>query len=397
MFDNMKYFAIFLLIVLAVTIAVIFVKPQQLERAISNLNPNSTSNQNLNTNTDTQEAVNIVAQNLDTPWAIAFLPASPSQGGPDTSILVTERKGTVLLIDKNGNISEAGSLPAVREISEGGLLGIAVHSQFNINNFVYLYYTYSENNGNTLNRVVRMIFNNRKLSDEEIILDKIPGAANHDGGRIKFGPDGLLYIGTGDAQEPSQSQKTATLGGKILRITDEGEIPSGNKFNNPVFSYGHRNVQGLAWDENGNLWATEHGRSGIQSGLDEINLIENGNNFGWPEIQGDEGRSGMITPKKHSGSDTWAPSGAAFLPAGRQGVGNSLFFSGLRGQALYEAVIENNQVTEVKEHFKGQFGRIREVILGPDGMLYITTSNLDGRGSPNSGDDKIIRINTRAL
>ena len=357
--------------------------PNEFRKSISNLNPAKTTDQS-SKNLESTEAVTVIAQNLDTPWAIAFL--------PDNSMLVTERLGKIRFIDSSGNLDPApiATISDAREIGEGGLLGIALHPDFSSNNFIYLYYTYSESGGNTLNRVVRVKYINNTLSDEKIILDKIPGASNHNGGRIKFGPDKLLYIGTGDAQNPSQAQNTNTLGGKILRITDEGKTPSDNKFNNPVFSYGHRNVQGLAWDLNNNLWATEHGRSGVLSGLDELNLIQNGNNYGWPTIQGDETRSGMLAPKKHSGSDTWAPSGASF-------VGNSLFFSGLRGQALYEAVIEESQAVEVKEHFKGEFGRIREVILGPDGFLYITTSNRDGRGTPDTNDDKVIRINPAKL
>jgi len=392
----MKYKILLIIILILIFAALVYffkftlLNPNEFKKSISNLNPAKSTDQT-SKNLESAEAVTVIAQNLDTPWAIAFL--------PDNSMLVTERSGQVRFIDPAGNLDPApiATISDAREIGEGGLLGIAVHPQFNTNNFVYFYYTFSETGGNTLNRVVRMKYMDGKLSGEEIILDKIPGAANHNGGRIKFGPDNLLYIGTGDAQNPSQAQNTNTLGGKILRITDEGKIPQGNKFNNAVFSYGHRNVQGLAWDENSNLWATEHGRSGVLSGLDEINLIENGGNFGWPTIQGNETRSGMITSKKNSGSDTWAPSGAAFLPAGRQGVDNSLFFSGLRGQALYEAVIENGNVTGFKEHFKGEFGRIREVILGPDGFLYITTSNRDGRGTPDSTDDKVIRINPEKL
>ncbi|KKR58957.1 MAG: Quinoprotein glucose dehydrogenase [Candidatus Curtissbacteria bacterium GW2011_GWC2_41_21] len=194
-----------------------------------------------------------------------------------------------------------------------------------------------------------------------------------------------MYITTGDAQEPSQAQDINSLAGKILRVTDEGKTASGNPFDNLVYSYGHRNPQGLAWDKDGRLWATEHGRSGIQSGLDEINLVEPGKNYGWPTIQGDEKRQGMETPQLNSGSDTWAPAGAVF-------VGDSLFFSGLRGQALYEAVIAGDDIS-FKEHFKGEFGRIRNVVLGSDGYLYITTSNRDGRGTVKTGDDKIIKIN----
>ena len=330
-------------------------------------------------------ATTIIARNLDTPWAISFL--------PDNSMLVTEREGKVRLVDANGNLAPTpvAEISEVEEIGEGGLLGIAAHPNFASNKYVYLYYTYSSAGSNTLNRVVRMTYRDGKLTDQQVILDRIPGAPNHNGGRIKFGPDGLLYIGTGDAQDPSQAQNTRTLGGKILRVTDEGKVPPENPFNNPVYSYGHRNVQGLAWNTKGQLWATEHGRSGAVSGLDEVNLIDGGKNYGWPVIEGDETRTGMVTPIANSGSDTtWAPSGAAF-------VGNTLFFAGLRGQTLYEAVIQNNQVTEIKEHFAEDYGRLREVVLGPDGMLYITTSNLDGRGDPNQGDDKIIRVNTASL
>jgi len=255
---------------------------------------------------------------------------------------------------------------------------------------VYLYYTYNSTGNNTINRVVRMTYHDKKLIDEKVIVDKIPGAGNHNGGRIKFGLDKLLYIGTGDAQDPSQAQDKNTLGGKILRVTDEGKAAPDNPFHNLVYSYGHRNVQGLAWNKDGYLWATEHGRSGIQSGLDELNLILSGANYGWPILQGDQQGEGIDAARKNSGSTTWAPAGAAF-------VGNSLFFGGLRGQTLYEAVIKNNQVTTLKEHFNAQYGRIREVILGPDGMLYITTSNKDGRGIPQNEDDKIIRVNTTRL
>jgi glucose/arabinose dehydrogenase len=353
--------------------------------------PNSTANssaktsgQNVQTTIDAPVQTTI-AENLDTPWALALL--------PDNRLLVTERPGRVSIIDLHGKTNPvvAATISSVKEIGEGGLLGIALHPQFSSNHYVYLYYTYSVSGNDTLNRVVRMTFSDDTLHDEKIIVDNIPGASNHDGGRIKFGPDNLLYIGTGDAQEPSQAQSTTTLGGKILRVTDEGKAAPGNPFNNLTYSYGHRNVQGLTWDTQKNLWATEHGRSGVTTGFDELNLIQNGKNYGWPEIQGDEAREGMLAPQINSGPiTTWAPSGAAF-------VGNSVYFAGLKGKSLYQAVIENGKVARLDQHLVNQYGRLREVIAAPNGLLYITTSNRDGRGNPQSMDDRIIQINPAKL
>lgn len=368
---------IILLIVIIVAISLLFVfKNNVQDKALSiSSAPSPSSFQD-----DDTSQMTTIAENLDTPWAIAFL--------PDGGILVTERSGRVRLIDKSGElqIEPVATLPQVKEIGEGGLLGIILHPDFALNHFVYLYYTYSNTGENTYNRVVRMKYEDNLLKDEEILVDRIPGNSNHNGGRIKFGPDGNLYITTGDAQNPSQAQDTSTLGGKILRVTDDGKPVEGGI----VYSYGHRNPQGIVWDKSGKLWETEHGRSGIQSGLDEVNIIEKGKNYGWPIIQGDETREGMVTPIANSGAtNTWAPAGAAF-------IGDRLFFGGLRGQALYEAVINGNEVS-IKEHFKNRFGRIREVIKGPDDMLYITTSNQDGRGNPQKGDDKVIKINPSKL
>lgn len=321
----------------------------------------------------------VVATGLSVPWAIAFL--------PDGGMLVTERAGRVRLIDKNGNLRSEpiATISEVKPLGEGGLHGVALHPDFDKNHYIYLYYTYGEFGNQTLNRVSRFIFDGNSFSDQKIIVDKIPGASNHDGGRIKFDPDGLLYITTGDASQPSLAQNKDSLAGKILRVTDEGQAASGNPFGTRIYSYGHRNPQGITWDSQGSLWATEHG----QSATDELNLIEPGKNYGWPEIRGDQTSSGMESPILQSGTDTWAPAGAAFFEG-------SIYFGGLRAQILYQAIIDGNKAT-LKTHFKGKFGRIREVILGPDNMLYITTSNRDGRGNPTSDDDRIIMINPQKL
>lgn len=330
----------------------------------------------------------IVAEDLEVPWAMVFL--------PDGGMLVTERPGRVRIIDKDGNLKTAPLLEidVVKRIQgEGGLHGITIHPEFEKNQFVYLYYTYDNQGSRSLNRVSRYIFDGEKLNSEKIIVDKIPGALFHDGGRIKFGPDKLLYITTGDAQEPSLAQNRNSLAGKILRVTPDGKAAPGNPFGSAqgepfgtlIYSYGHRNPQGITWDESGNLFETEHG----SSQMDELNRIEIGKNYGWPEVRGDEKRNGLVPPLVHSGSDTWAPGGAAYLDG-------SVYFTGLRGKSLYQAVLSGNSAT-IETHFKDEFGRIRDVIVGPDNMLYITTSNRDGRGDRQSGDDKIIRVNPSKL
>ena len=261
-------------------------------------------------------AIEVIAQNLEIPWGLAFL--------PDGSILFTERPGRVRMIDPSGNLlsSPVATIASVKHIGEGGLLGITLHPDFNRNHNVYLYYTYSSSGNNTLNKVARFKFEDGKLVGEQVIVDNIPGAANHNGGRIKFGPDNFLYITTGDAQNPSQAQDKNSLAGKILRVTDEGKPAPGNPFGNLVYSFGHRNPQGLAWDNYGRLWETEHG----STAFDEVNVIHKGENFGWPEIRGDDYRGGMQKPFVHSGDTTWAPSGIVAKD-------NRLFFKGMPGAA----------------------------------------------------------------
>ncbi|MBI2133621.1 PQQ-dependent sugar dehydrogenase [Candidatus Woesearchaeota archaeon] len=310
-------------------------------------------------------ALEIVADSLETPWEIEFL--------PDGDILITQRPGSLTTLKGNKQINVQG----VEQIGEGGLLGMALHPKFEENKWIYLYSTTGSGNGIT-NRVERFRLINGTLTEKSTLISEIPGAQFHDGGRIAFGPDGYLYVGTGDATEPMLSQDTGSLAGKILRVKEDGTIPEDNPFGNAVYSYGHRNVQGLAWDSRGRMWATEHG----SSAKDELNIIIKGGNYGWPTIKGDEKKEGMITPIIHSGEETWAPSGLAHIEG-------KLLFAGLRGEAIYEADIDNKTV---KAHFKNEFGRLRTIKKGPDNKIYVLTSNRDGRTIPRKGDDKVIKL-----
>ncbi|OGO30896.1 MAG: glucose sorbosone dehydrogenase [Chloroflexi bacterium RBG_16_56_11] len=320
-----------------------------------------------------------LATRLEVPWALDFLP-----GG---AIIFTERPGRVRLIDAGRRLLPEPLL-VVRDVAatgEGGLLGIAVHPDFSRNNLVYLYYTYQDG-GSLFNRVARYIWRGSSLVNDRVIIDGIPAGSVHDGGRIKFGPDGYLYITCGDAGNAAAAQDISALNGKILRLEDDGGVPADNPFpGSPVYSYGHRNPEGLAWDDRGRLWATEHG----SSATDELNLVESGKNYGWPVIRGDETAAGMVTPVINSGAETWAPSGAAYF-------NGSIFFTGLRGQSLFEVPVGGAGVT-LKRHFDRDFGRLREVVIGPDGFFYLLTSNRDGRGLPVDEDDQVIRLDPARL
>lgn len=332
----------------------------------------------------------VVARGLDTPWAIDF--------AADGRIFITERPGRIRIIAGGRLVADPWMTLEVADVGESGLLGLALDPQFVQNRFVYVAYTYHGPNGRLQNRLLRLREDAfRKGNFDKVLIDNVAGSNNHDGGRVKFGPDGKLYWTTGDAQTTRFAQNLSSPNGKILRLNADGSIPADNPFpNSYIYSYGHRNSQGLAWQpKTGRLYATEHGPSGFQGCCrDELNYIEPGKNYGWPEIKGDETREGMVSPVINAGtSETWAPAGAAFVTGGPWA--GSLLFTGLRGQTLYRVVFDAKdprKVENFERYFYRQFGRLRDVVEGPDGSLYLLTSNRDGRGSPKDDDDRVIRL-----
>ena len=320
---------------------------------------------NNSTANEINSTAEVLIENLDTVWAIDFL--------PDGRMIFTERPGVVNIYDGKEAKTVAGI--NITERSESGLMGIAVDPGFNSNNFIYLYYTYEDISG-LHNKISRFVLINNGLSEETTLLDNIPSAIYHDGGRLKFGPDGKLYATTGDATVPSSSQDITSLAGKILRMNKDGSIPEDNPFNNYVWSYGHRNPQGLAWGKD-ILYAAEHGP--IKN--DEVNIIEKGKNYGWPNECTSNGD--WINPIRCFTEFTLAPAGIAFY-------NGNVYVAGLRGTQLRKLTIENGKVLKEEELFS-DLGRIREVVVY-NGYLYIGTSNYDGRGIPKQGDDKIIKV-----
>jgi len=333
----------------------------------------------------------VLVGGLDTAWAIDF--------APDGRIFMTERPGRIRIVEGGRLLTEPWMTLEVTAVSEAGLMGLALDPQFRQNRFVYVAYTYRATNGRLQNRLVRLREDPKtgKGNLDKVLIDNVAGANNHDGGRVKFGPDGKLYWTMGDAQTARLAQSLSSLNGKILRLNADGTIPTDNPFpNSYVYSYGHRNPQGLAWQsKTQRLYSTEHGPSGFQGCCrDEVNYIEPGKNYGWPEIRADETREGMVPPVIHAGTtETWAPAGATFVSRGPWA--GSLLFTGLRGQTLYRVVLDSNdprKVEKLERYFYRQFGRLRDIAEGPDGNLYLLTSNRDGRGSPKDDDDRVIRL-----
>ena len=329
--------------------------------------------------------VHTIAENLRVPWAIDF--------APDGRIFFTERGGTIRIIE-NGQVSEPIKKFNVGSV-EGGLLGIALDPDFENNHYTYVYYTYTDFLA-TYNKVVRFTEINNDLVDEFVLIDKIPGGPIHDGGRIKFADDHTLYITTGDAGNQGLAQDVNSLGGKILRINPDGSFPKDNPFvDSAVFSLGHRNPQGIDWSpDTGMLVSSEHGPSGEKGfAHDEINVIYGGQNYGWPEIVGGQTKDGMHTPILHSGTVTWAPSGATFYDSGEiPEFAGKFLVAMLAGNHIKAIDIENDTVKSSKEYFVGQYGRLRDVATDGHGNIYILTSNQDGRGSPAYNDDRILML-----
>jgi len=323
--------------------------------------------------------VETVAENLKIPWGIAF--------APDDTIYFTERNGDLRVI-QNGQLNPNPIASFQVGEGEGGLLGIALDPNFENNSYLYLYYTY--NNFPIYNKVVRYTISDNQLSNELIL-------SYHDGGRIRFGPDDTLYITTGDAGNAESAQDVNYLSGKILRINSDGTIPNDNPFeNSPVYSYGHRNPQGLDWHPDSKILViSEHGPSGERGfAHDEVNVISAGQNYGWPHVIGDETGENFVNPIIHTGFDTWAPSGASFYNSHNiEDWYGKYLIATLRGNHLrmLDMDLENNKVISSKS-ILNDFGRLRDASMGPDGNLYLLTSNQDGRGIPASNDDRILRV-----
>jgi glucose/arabinose dehydrogenase len=324
---------------------------------------------------NTRSGVQVLAENLDVPWAIDI--------AEDGRLFFTEREGRIMAMEKNGSlISDPVSYINVLQNGESGLLGLALHPNFTENHLLYVYHTYS-NGSAVLNKVLMLTENDNKIVESKVIIDNIPAADRNDGGRIKFGPDGKLYIATGDALQPGLAQDAGSLAGKILRINSDGSIPEDNPFEgSPVYSYGHRNIQGLAWHPlTGELYASEHGLEGN----DEINLIKPGTNYGWPieDCNAEKFEKPIVCF-----NPAIAPAGMTFAASDTLGYQNDILLATLKAQQIRLIDLGSN----VESNILTGFGRIRDVVEASDGSLYIATSNKDGRAIPAQDDDKILRI-----
>lgn len=311
----------------------------------------------------------VIAQNLNIPWTIEKT---------NETFYITERPGTITKIDGGRAIRQKVELnKQLSQAAEAGLMGFVLAPDFLESNRAYAYYTYEDQTGQ-FNRIVSLHLENNVWKEENVLLDKIPSGRVHHGGRLKIGPDGKLYATAGDAQETSLAQNLNSLAGKILRMNLDGTIPTDNPNpNSYIYSYGHRNPQGITWAPDGTMYASEHGNLAN----DEINKIEAGFNYGWPEIEGFEEREGMVTPIFTSGSNnTWAPSGMEYY-------NGKLYVAALRGNGILEFNLETGEQNQIV----ASFGRIRDVFIDGD-TLYFVTNNTDGRGNPKANDDKLYSL-----
>ncbi|MBI1745404.1 MAG: PQQ-dependent sugar dehydrogenase [Acidobacteria bacterium] len=353
---------------------------------------------------DPSTGVTVVAQTIASglvvPWSLVF--------DPDGRLFVTERPGRVRVIINDTLLTQPviDMTGVVAHAGEGGLCGITLDQDFAANHYLYVYHTYREG-GLLKNRVVRLIENNNRATIDTVLLAGIPGQSIHDGGQIKVGPDNLLYVTTGDASVPDNAQRLSSLSGKILRMNLDGSAPADNPFPDEaplVYSYGHRNPQGLAWDSSGQLYETEHGPSGELGARsnDEVNIIYPGVNYGWPNCIGICGDPNYMDPIRLFFPETVPPHGATFYYGDQLPMWTGSFFFGTSGfnfnpaaRHIHRLLFDQLGGTTIVEEARlaqDQFRRIRDMIAGSDGFLYFTTSNRDGRATPLAGDDRVIRL-----
>jgi glucose/arabinose dehydrogenase len=315
-----------------------------------------------------------VAMGLNVPWGLVFLPQGVA--------LVAERDtGRIIRTASNGGKGVVGRVPGVAAREEGGLLGLALSPRFSRDRLLYAYFTSARDN-----RIVRMRYGtNDRIGRPKVLLTGIPKGRNHNGGRLVFGPDGMLYASTGEGDVPRRAQSLKSLGGKILRMTPDGRPAPGNPVKGSViWSYGHRNVEGLAFDSRHRLWASELG----ENAFDELNLIRKGRNYGWPIVQGRGGGKRFVDPVV-----VWSPAEAS--PSGLAFASGGLWMCALRGQRLWRIPLTANGVGRSAFFFRQRYGRLRSVAAAPGGGLWVTTSNTDGRGVPHLRDDRILQVALR--
>jgi aldose sugar dehydrogenase len=363
-----------IIMIIAISVATVLSTPSDTTVPIPE--PATTDNAN-----QTNKGIRTIAQNLDVPWAIDI--------AVDNRIFFTEKPGRLGMIHANGTLA---SEPVVNihteDIGEAGLMGLALHPNFTQNHLMYVYHTYAKNGG-LYNKVLMLTEKNNKIVNSKIILDGIPASDSNNGGRIKFGPDGKLYVSTGDSETPELAQNTKSLAGKLLRLNDDGTIPDDNPIpESPVYSYGHRDIQGFAWHPiTKKLYASEHG----PAGNDEVNIIEPGSNYGWPiEVCNHSTSSAPIrfeTPE-YCFNPEIAPSGLTIAASNKLGYQNDILFTTLRGSHLHHIDLE----TRIQDNILVGYGRLSDIVEAHDGSLYVLTTNRNAIGIGNANDDHILQI-----